>query len=350
MINISVIPNLVNMTLYRKEERLAANGEDVLMIILAYAQDNLLYDTDRRIYREHNRVKYQMYPEEGKVNKFCRAYRSDAPLLLHKALADIMVDAALDMHAKHGWSTVIWDGLRTVEAARLLANSRPELVKSGLLAKPGKSAHNKAMAVDATQIDAKGQEVDMGGHFDHTNMETNSRVYAGDRITEQAKENRLERERAFQRAAFKHGRLLAPLRSEFWDDRFPENEADLWRVLESVARCCNIVVSYDEEEKMLNEKGKPISFVPRENWKYNDFCGAWKILFGNHHDALKIHLGIEPAPPAIDDVIYHGIYDTVYDRDLPPNFKQLDAHHAGALKIPFGKKLISTFRRTLGFA
>src|SRR5690606_22519693 len=105
--------------------------------------------------------------------------------LLHKTLADILVGAAMHLYKAHGWTTIVYDGLRTVEGAyNLHVLATDDDIKSGLLALPGYSAHNKGLAVDSMMLDGDGREVEMGGHFDHLDMSTNMRTYAGPLISD----------------------------------------------------------------------------------------------------------------------------------------------------------------------
>ena len=165
---------------------------------------------------------------------------------------------------------------------------------------PAKSAHNKGLAVDSMMVDANGAEIDMGGHFDHLDMATNMRGFAGDKISENARKNRLIREAAFLRSAFSQNLLIAPLRSEFWDDRLPENRADLWRVLDSAARVVGVV-------PVLENK---------ENWDYQDFLNSWQKTFNGHEEKLLQTIGCVNPPLTEKPEFYHGNYNPIYDVDL----------------------------------
>src|SRR5688500_6038702 len=103
-------PNeLVNMASYRHHDR-ARSGKDVLQACVAYAQDNMIYDEYGRPYPV-NALTYAATPPEERLNKIGKAYRDDASLWLHQTMADIVVDAAIFLHKKHGWTSVIYDGL-----------------------------------------------------------------------------------------------------------------------------------------------------------------------------------------------------------------------------------------------
>lgn len=310
---------IIVLDAHRRGERMAAcHGVDPLQCIVAYAQDSLVYDTQNRLAEETDPARYAALPDSGKVNIFGQAYASGTPLYMHHTLADIMVDMAIDLYQRYRWTTIVFDGLRTVDAAARMGNQRPDLVASGLLAAPGKSAHNKGMAVDSMMFDAEGREIGMGGHFDHTDMTTVHRLYQGPAISDAAKNHRILREQAVQRAALKNHRLIAPLRPEFWDDRFPENREDLWRVLESAARCIGISLLSADDLNMLKEDRAAFG-RNYEAWSYADFENRWAETFHGHEDALQETLGVI-SPPGESSVIYHGDYAPLYDADIAERF------------------------------
>ncbi len=283
---------LVDMAIY---------NNPALVICLAYAQDELIYNDKNQIIAIDSES-YALTRREQRVNKFGQAYKRGSKFLLHKTLADIVVGAADYLYQTYGWRTVLYDGLRTVDGAFRIYNlASDEDLASGILAMPAKSAHNKGLAVDSMMIDAEGCEIEMGGHFDHLDMSTNMRHYNGDRISQTAKKNRLIREAAFLRSAFSQGLLIAPLRNEFWDDRLPENREDLWRVLDSAARC--IGLEYKAENK--------------ESWDYADFLKNWQRIFAEHEEKLKETIGYSIPPLTEKPEFYHGNYHPIYDADLP---------------------------------
>jgi D-alanyl-D-alanine dipeptidase len=314
--------DLVDMRQHRQSERIAAcNGIDPLATLVVYAQDGLIYDTDGHIVPTASQAEYLATLRHGRVNKFGLAYRSDATLWLHKTLADIVVGAAMHLHQTQGWSMVLYDGLRTVEGAyNLYLHAPPSDMESGLLSLPGRSAHNKGLAIDSMFYDRSGCEIDMGGHFDHLDMATNSRTYNGDGISEAARCNRLLREAAFLRSAFSQGLLIAPLRTEFWDDRLPENRADLWRVLDSAARCLGLSLLTPQDESL--RKTDRTAFAKKwERWSYGDFLARWQATFKGREAALQQLLGA--PPPQEKPEFYHGNYHPIYDRDLRESGKHL---------------------------
>jgi D-alanyl-D-alanine dipeptidase len=289
--------DLVNLESYRSEER-----GDALHVLPAYAQDSRIFKNKKIITATPD--EYEQTPMDERLNKFRQAYKTNAPLLLHKHLADVLVDAAIDMKQRYGWNTVALDGLRTMESGFLLYhNAKDEWLADGLLSAPGKSAHNRALAVDSMQFDAEGNAVDMGGHFDHSNMENNHRNYDGAGISAQAKHNRILREQAFQRAALKHNTVIAPLREEFWDDRVPGSEKDLWRVMESICRCIG--------EQPPEERAEDYSTFARQWENYLD-----KKRLGEVFGDYALH------PPLPDRIVYHESIKPIFDHDLPVEARQ----------------------------
>lgn len=318
---------LVDLHSYRMADRMAAGRQDPIRMVVAYGQEEMVFVPSAtggwRMQAAPDEAAYRRTPPDKRVNKFGMAYRADAPFLLHRALADIVVDAAIDLRDRRGWHSVFFDGLRTVEAAFLLWRlSDPQWLADGLLARPGASAHNKGMAVDWMMTDAAtGDEIDMGGHFDHSDMESNHRLYAGPKISAAARKHRLIREQAVQRAALGRGILIAPLRNEFWDDRFPENREDLWRVLESVARCLGVALLSAEDEAMRVQDRSAFA-AKWEDWDYDRFVREWQATFKGREQDLQAMLGAA-EPPSEQGVVYHGAYAPLYDRALRAHGKHL---------------------------
>lgn len=99
-------------------------------------------------------------------------YRADARLWLHEDLAAVVVLAATLIHRNHGLSCILYDGLRTIDAQQsMLETQRVQdnphwLEEPRLLSPPGAGAHPRAMAIDISLEDARGQLLDMGTPFD----------------------------------------------------------------------------------------------------------------------------------------------------------------------------------------
>lgn len=294
------VRDMVSAALYITQDELVdmKNHESLaLSVCIAYAQDELIYNDKNQLIKTDKKT-YAKTIRNNRVNKFGIAYPKNYKLYLHKTLAKIVLSAANYLYQAYGWQTVLYDGLRTVDGAFRIYNlASDEDLASGILAMPAKSAHNKAMAVDSMMMGSEGREIEMGGHFDHLDMSTNMRYYNGDRISDSAKKNRIIREAAFLRAAFSNGLLIAPLRNEFWDDRLPENREDLWRVLDSAARC--IGLEYTAKNK--------------ESWNYYDFLENWQKIFAGHEEKLIQSIGHTTPPLEEKPEFYHGNYNPIYD-------------------------------------
>lgn len=304
----------------------AHRNSGALKVFVAYAQDSALYD-ENGYPRRVDAASYDAAPRLLKVNKFGKAYRDDARMWLHKHMADVVADAAAFMQHEYGWTTLLYDGLRTVDGAyNAYRGAQQSDLDDGLLSKPGLSAHNKGMAADMVQFDAEGKLVNMGGNFDHLDMKTNSRNNMD--LDPEIIGNRRKREIAFQHAALSQGKLFAPLRSEFWDERFPENEADHWRVLESLCRCLGkqLLTPQDEANRRA-PAGSEKREAFRQQWErisYNEFTQKWNERFDEQ--ALRETLKLAPSvalPPEHSMVVYHGDFHPLYDRDLMASGKNI---------------------------
>lgn len=170
-------------------------------------------------------------------NIFARAlYHPQARLWLHEDLAAIVLRAAARLHALYGWTTVLKDGLRTVEAQAMMQDT--DIVKANphwsgavpekrLLSSPGNGAHPRGMAIDVGFIDGAGREVDMGTPFDFftPDPDNNPAARAYTKLGDAVIERRRIVEDVFMTAAASLDLGLVPLASEWWDYRFP---ADLY--------------------------------------------------------------------------------------------------------------------------
>lgn len=166
-------------------------------------------------------------------NIFARAlYHPQARLWLHEDLAAIVLRAAAHLRRHYGWTTLLKDGLRTVEAQAMMQDT--DIVKANphwsgavpekrLLSAPGNGAHPRAMAIDVGFTDKDGREVDMGTPFDFFTSDPDDNPAA--RAFTGLKDDILERRRivedVFLSAAAAQGLPLVPLASEWWDYRFP---------------------------------------------------------------------------------------------------------------------------------
>jgi zinc D-Ala-D-Ala dipeptidase len=154
-------------------------------------------------------------------------YHSAARLSLHRDLAAIVLRAARKLHRAYGWTLVLKDGLRPVEAQTrmmhtpvVMANPRWLEPPGQLLSRPGQGAHPRGMAID---VSVKG--VDMGTVFDSMTPES-ARDYTG--FSAEILANRKKLESAFVESAAEYGLPLLPLPSEWWDFRFPASFYEGW--------------------------------------------------------------------------------------------------------------------------
>lgn len=310
------VADLILLADWRRKERVRrCGGTDPLQCLVAYAQDSLIY-RDGKLAEAKSRAQYDALHRDERLNKFGLAYRADAPLLTHRAFADILVETAIDLYLTQGWVFAVFDSLRTIEAGYLAyRNAHPDDRASGLLPPPGRSAHNRALAADSMCFTADGREVEMGGHFDHSDMVSNHRNYDGPLVSAAAQQNRLLRERALQRAALACGTLIAPLREEFWDDRMPGSPADLWRVLESIARCIGL---RDARIEALKETLRDFTTREQASAAYEIFTAAWQSILSPHAARLREILGAD-APPPLANFTFHEWFNPLYDRDLRPH-------------------------------
>jgi len=323
---------LVDLAYYRKEERTAGNVQDPLIILTAYAQDELVYVEGKIVaFTPEAYAEVKRSRSNDLVNKFGPVYAVEFPIFLHRKLADVLVDSAIDLRDRHGYFTVVMDGLRTYDCAQKLQENRPDLVTLGLLARAGKSAHNRALAVDSKLfhfVDGTLVEADEHGHLDDFDMKANSRFYDGD-MSNAARYNRLVRLQAWQRASIKHQLPIANLLSEFWDDRVTGSPEDFWRVLACRALCISlngnpntnpIVHSLKAElegvhQRHVNQHTTRQDFAETA---YRLFVATWNQLFTKQCKLqLSSVLGSGAGdPPALSDFIFHEWHHSIYDRDL----------------------------------
>lgn len=321
---------------------LYSNSEN-LICFPAYAQTSYIYDNYRIISVDEQ--KYQATPHLERLNQFDSLGASYNPKLndifIEFRLGKIVADAASELHSTivetvHGKFPArlfVIDGLRTVDATYALAYANPHALTSRLLAYPTKSAHNKGMAVDLTLVGFDAQtdchvDVDMHGHIDHPDMHSNHRNY--EHISASQQNKRLFLECLMLKSTLRNRLIIAPLREEFWDFRFPEDGLDLWRVLESVARVTGCEGAHricsdniDHIHKLLRSNNKQQAYDEFELSK-DTFIAQWKNLFADTHSKQKIAdmLCFEEDMLVDVELVYHGKNAVIYDRDLPDNMKQ----------------------------
>lgn len=159
-------------------------------------------------------------------NIFGRAlYHQDARLVLHRDMARVVLLCARDLQEKYGWTLVLKDGLRPVDAQAQMMET--DIVKRNphwlegprrMLSSPGIGAHPRGMAIDVSALGGNGRPADMGTVFDEM-TEQSARAYTG--FSAAILENRARLRNAFTETAAKLGLPMLPLPSEWWDFRFP---------------------------------------------------------------------------------------------------------------------------------
>lgn len=355
--------SLVDLAAYRRPERIAGGRPDPIVINVAYAQERQVYMDGEIVEVEPDHYRqYQSSPDpavrNALVNKFGHAYAAGFPLLLHRRLADVIIDTAIDMRDRYAQFTVVMDGLRTFDSGLLMQETRPDLVASGLLAKAGTSAHNRALAVDSklfqlsndSILDAAGGlrplalmqgvadsalplhllvEADEHGHLDdEQDMAVNSRFYSGP-MPDAARANRLNRLQAWQRASVKNRLPVANLLAEFWDDRVPGSPCDMWRVVTCRALCIGadgnpksnpLIAGLRVELDALGDKHEK-GVLKRQSYAERAqalVAAAWDRIFTPaQKDALESLLGSDGGqPPALTDYLFHEWLESIHDSDL----------------------------------
>lgn len=153
------------------------------------------------------------------------AYEPHARMILHEDLARIVILAARLLRQRHGWTIVLKDGLRPVEAQARLINTHivrqnPHWLEEPgrLLSSPGQGAHPRGMAIDVSAVHPDESPVDMGTVFD-TMVPASARNHTD--LPPAILEDRWRLEQGFVDAAQALSLPILPLPSEWWDFRFP---------------------------------------------------------------------------------------------------------------------------------
>ena len=334
---------LVDLADYRLDDRVAGGKADPILIHVIYAQASQIYQHGRIISVDddtYNKVKISR--PNDLVNKFTKAYAANAKLLLHRKLADVLIDTAIDMRDRYGQFTVVMDGLRTCDSGLLLEQSRPDLVEAKLLARAGTSAHNRALAVDSKLFELIEKppimpkiitldmlvEADEHGHLDDLNMTTSNRFYPIP-TSDRAYINRLNRLQAWQRASVKNKLPIANLIAEFWDDRVTGSPSDMWRVLSCRAMCI-VMDGNPKTSSNINDLKMQLDILHEQHSQniltreqflanaYAVFTTMWDRFFTPENKRkLEQLLGNNGGnPPALADFIFHEWLPNIYDNDL----------------------------------
>ncbi|MCH2037602.1 MAG: hypothetical protein MK137_03305 [Rickettsiales bacterium] len=143
-------------------------------------------------------------------------YKSDAAMLAHKSMADIILSATKYLPA--GYSLSLKDIFRSGDAQLGMSYCHDKYGKpypTNLVSKPGQGAHPLGMAADI-MLKKDGVEVDAGTPFDYFDVDAVARnelpksSRLNTNITGSQKANQRLLETAMMRAALDHGRLLMP--------------------------------------------------------------------------------------------------------------------------------------------
>ena len=157
----------------------------------------------------------------------CALYHRTARLSLHQDLARVVIAAARALHDSHGYTLILKDGLRPVEAQKSMGETpvvqdNPHWLEepNRLISPPGAGGHPRGMAVDVAVADMLGNALDMGTVFDEMTAQS-AREYVG--FNDDILKNRQYLEQAFVAAAERLNLPILPLPSEWWDFRFPRS-------------------------------------------------------------------------------------------------------------------------------
>jgi len=154
-----------------------------------------------------------------KENIFGAIYHEKARLWCQYDLACIVILAARKLNKENGWTLILKDSLRTIDAQEAMqetdiVKAHPEWMEAPrMLAPPGHGGHPRAMAIDVSVLN-----VDMGTIFDDMSP-ASSRSYQD--FPADILKNRQRLEQAFIDSAAHLGLPILPLPNEWWDFRFP---------------------------------------------------------------------------------------------------------------------------------
>lgn len=161
-------------------------------------------------------------------NHFGQIYHKQARIWGYRDLVKIVLLTAKRLHDAHGWTLVVKDCLRPVEAQERMIDTpivkaNPHWIEEPrFLSGPGQGGHPRGMAID---LDVEG--IDFGTAFDHFGPESH-RQYE---LSQEVRRNRGILEEAMVRAANDFGLPMLPLPQEWWDFRFPASYTNEYAAL-----------------------------------------------------------------------------------------------------------------------
>lgn len=169
--------------------------------------------------------------KDHKENVFGQIYASEARILGHKDMVLLVLLAAMDLYKIHGWTMVVKDCLRPVEAQQKMMDTdivrqNPQwLEEPRFLSSPGQGGHPRGLAVDLSARDKNGADIDFGTAFDHfshcSDAEHNPAHRQHPYLTASVSGNRTRLNAAMERAAERLEMELVLLSTEWWDFRVP---------------------------------------------------------------------------------------------------------------------------------
>ncbi len=168
-------------------------------------------------------------------------YRAEARLWLHKTLARVVLLAASICAREHNLRMVLYDGLRTTSAQKLMlcttrVKQNPHwLEEPRLLSPPGAGAHPRGMAIDISLETIDGTLLDMGTDFDYLAADpslTGNRAHRErPNLPENVTQNRKFLDDCMTQAAQKLDAPLLLLPQEWWDFRLTPNIYEQYEAL-----------------------------------------------------------------------------------------------------------------------
>jgi D-alanyl-D-alanine dipeptidase len=183
------------------------------------------------IFEENAPLRVDLAYTQPQPKSFCGiVYRPGARLWLHEDLALVVLKAAFLIHEREGYSSILYDGLRTTDAQALIratpiVQANPHWLEgeNRMLSPPGQGGHPRAMAVDIA-LEKDGELLDMGTDFDALAKDSSPAHNKAHRLYEghapQIYKNRDLLTGAMVEAGEWLGRAIRPLPSEWWDFRF----------------------------------------------------------------------------------------------------------------------------------
>lgn len=169
-------------------------------------------------------------------NIFGQIYHQSARMWGHIDMVVLVALAARSLRKTEGWTLIVKDCLRPVEAQQKILMTPPVvqhpewLDQGGFLSSPGQGGHPRGMAVDLAARDRHGIDVDFGTPFDAFAVSSEAQHNPAHRhypsIKDKVRDNRAKLDTAMLNAADRMGRALVLLSTEWWDFRFPAAETN----------------------------------------------------------------------------------------------------------------------------